>query len=301
MGRGAGISVDARIFSREMRHSVGLEWRLLVTPRSPGPGCQRGKPSPAARLPSSKSGGRVSGSPAVWRLVWLAGMSGQRLRGPAAVAAPLTGPRPDACAVAVTGVVEASPARKEFKRTVSLKGWLPRLDWKDKLAPGGVRHVPCRLGSQPVLADAGGHRHELRLSAEVEAALSGVYRRRRYPGCSSAARYRAGSGGGAVVIPFVASSPLATLLLMSGRHSRALLAAGCGLSGVCSGVVFGSATAWVQELSPRSRGQCPPCGDRAVGWIRVRAGGGVGARARGGTLGVAPRDGLPAAPVRQRQ
>jgi MFS family permease len=53
-----------------------------------------------------------------------------------------------------------------------------------------------------------------------------------------------------VVIPFVAASPLATSLLMSGRDSLALLAAGRALSGVCSGVVFGSATAWVQELSP---------------------------------------------------
>jgi hypothetical protein len=96
-------------------------------------------------------------------------MSGQRLRGPAAVAAPLTGPRPDACAVAVTGVVEASPARKEFA-----VGW------------GANQFSPMLVA----------YRHELRLSARVEAALFGIYRRRRYPGCSSAARYRTGSGGG---------------------------------------------------------------------------------------------------------
>ena len=46
------------------------------------------------------------------------------------------------------------------------------------------------------------------------------------------------------------ASPLATTLLMAGGHSLALLAAGRALSGLCSGVVFGSATAWVQELSP---------------------------------------------------
>ena len=44
-------------------------------------------------------------------------------------------------------------------------------------------------------------------------------------------------------------SPLATLLLMLGPRSLALVSAGRALAGLCSGVVFGSATAWVQELS----------------------------------------------------
>jgi MFS family permease len=35
-----------------------------------------------------------------------------------------------------------------------------------------------------------------------------------------------------------------------GPHSLAIITAGRALSGLCSGVVFGSATAWVQEVSP---------------------------------------------------
>ena len=52
-----------------------------------------------------------------------------------------------------------------------------------------------------------------------------------------------------MVLPFVALSPLATLLLVLGPRSLALISAGRALAGLCSGVVFGSATAWVQELS----------------------------------------------------
>ena len=44
-------------------------------------------------------------------------------------------------------------------------------------------------------------------------------------------------------------SPLATLMLMLGPRSLPVIAAARALAGLCSGVVFGSATAWVQELS----------------------------------------------------
>jgi MFS family permease len=53
-----------------------------------------------------------------------------------------------------------------------------------------------------------------------------------------------------VVWPFVALSPLATLLLVLGPRSLTMLAVGRALAGLCSGVVFGAATAWVQEVSP---------------------------------------------------
>ena len=53
-----------------------------------------------------------------------------------------------------------------------------------------------------------------------------------------------------MVWPFVALSPLATLLLVLGPRSLAVIAAGRALAGLCSGVVFGAATAWVQEVSP---------------------------------------------------
>ena len=53
-----------------------------------------------------------------------------------------------------------------------------------------------------------------------------------------------------VVWPFVALSPLATLLLVLEPRSLAMIAAGRALAGLCSGVVFGAATAWVQDVSP---------------------------------------------------
>src|ERR1700745_363319 len=37
---------------------------------------------------------------------------------------------------------------------------------------------------------------------------------------------------------------------MLGPRSLAVIAAGRALAGLCSGVVFGAATAWVQEVSP---------------------------------------------------
>jgi predicted MFS family arabinose efflux permease len=56
-------------------------------------------------------------------------------------------------------------------------------------------------------------------------------------------------GRRSLVLPFVALSPLATLILIVGREDPVLLATGRLLAGVCSGVVFGTASAWVQELS----------------------------------------------------
>ncbi len=93
------------------------------------------------------------------------------------------------------------------------------------------------------------YRHELRLGAGGVAGLFLVYALTLIPGLLVGGPASDRFGRRPVVLPFVALSPLATLLLVLGPRSLALISAGRALAGLCSGVVFGSATAWVQELS----------------------------------------------------
>jgi predicted MFS family arabinose efflux permease len=93
------------------------------------------------------------------------------------------------------------------------------------------------------------YRHELRLGAGVVAGLFLVYALTLIPGLLIGGPASDRFGRRPVVLPFVVLSPLATLLLVLGPRSLALICAGRALAGLCSGVVFGSATAWVQELS----------------------------------------------------
>ena len=93
------------------------------------------------------------------------------------------------------------------------------------------------------------YRHELGLGAGAVAGLFLVYALTLIPGLLIGGPASDRFGRRPVVLPFVALSPLATLLLVLGPRSLALITAGRALAGLCSGVVFGSATAWVQELS----------------------------------------------------
>jgi predicted MFS family arabinose efflux permease len=93
------------------------------------------------------------------------------------------------------------------------------------------------------------YRHELRLGAGAVAGLFLVYALTLIPGLLIGGPASDRFGRRPVVLPFVALSPLATLLLVLSPRSLALISAGRALAGLCSGVVFGSATAWVQELS----------------------------------------------------
>jgi Major Facilitator Superfamily len=94
-----------------------------------------------------------------------------------------------------------------------------------------------------------GYRHDLGLGAGVLAGLFAIYAAALIPGLLIGGPVSDRIGRRPAVIPFVVASPLATVLLMLGPHSLGLIAAGRALAGLCSGVVFGSATAWVQELS----------------------------------------------------
>ena len=94
------------------------------------------------------------------------------------------------------------------------------------------------------------YRHELRLTAGEVAGLFLVYALTLIPGLLIGGPASDRFGRRPVVWPFVALSPLATLLLMLEPRSLAMIAVGRALAGLCSGVVFGAATAWVQEVSP---------------------------------------------------
>jgi len=93
------------------------------------------------------------------------------------------------------------------------------------------------------------YRHELRLTAGEVAGLFLVYALTLIPGLLIGGPASDRFGRRLVVWPFVALSPLATLLVL-GPRSLAMIAVGRALAGLCSGVVFGAATAWVQEVSP---------------------------------------------------
>ena len=94
------------------------------------------------------------------------------------------------------------------------------------------------------------YRHELSLSAGAVAGLFLVYALTLIPGLLVGGPASDRFGRRPVVWPFVALSPLATLLLVLGPRSLVMIAIGRALAGLCSGVVFGAATAWVQEVSP---------------------------------------------------
>jgi predicted MFS family arabinose efflux permease len=93
------------------------------------------------------------------------------------------------------------------------------------------------------------YRHALGLGPGEIAGLFAVYGVALIPGLLVGGPASDRFGRRAVVLPFAALSPVATLLLVLGPHSIAMISAGRALAGVCSGVVFGSATAWVQDLS----------------------------------------------------
>jgi MFS family permease len=93
------------------------------------------------------------------------------------------------------------------------------------------------------------YRHALGLGATAIAGLFAIYAATLIPGLLAGGPASDRFGRRAVVLPFVALSPLATLLLVLGPRSLPVIAAGRALAGLCSGTVFGAATAWVQDLS----------------------------------------------------
>jgi predicted MFS family arabinose efflux permease len=93
------------------------------------------------------------------------------------------------------------------------------------------------------------YRHALGLGPGEIAGLFSVYGIALIPGLLAGGPASDRFGRRAVVLPFAALSPVATLLLVLGAHSLPMIIVGRALAGLCSGAVFGSATAWVQDLS----------------------------------------------------
>ncbi|WP_139983876.1 MFS transporter [Nocardioides litoris] len=93
------------------------------------------------------------------------------------------------------------------------------------------------------------YREELGMSVQTRAFLFGVYAAGLVPALLVGGAASDRWGRRAVVLPFVALSPLASVLLLVEHDSTAGLAAARLLAGACSGVVFSAATAWVAELS----------------------------------------------------
>jgi Major Facilitator Superfamily len=96
------------------------------------------------------------------------------------------------------------------------------------------------------------YRDRLGLSAGTLGIIFGVYALGLVPGLLLGGAASDRFGRRALVIPFVALSPLASLLLILTRESVTGLGVARFLAGVCSGVVFSAASAWVQDLSARA-------------------------------------------------
>lgn len=93
------------------------------------------------------------------------------------------------------------------------------------------------------------YRDEIGLSDQTRAVLFGVYAFGLIPGLLVGGRLADRHGRRRIVVPFVALSPLATVLLIVGRHHPEVLGVARLLAGAISGVVFAGGSAWVQELS----------------------------------------------------
>jgi len=93
------------------------------------------------------------------------------------------------------------------------------------------------------------YRDRLGLSAGTLGAIFGVYALGLVPGLIVGGAASDRYGRRALVIPFVALSPVASLLLILTRESATGLGVARFIAGVCSGVVFSAASAWVQDLA----------------------------------------------------
>lgn len=116
------------------------------------------------------------------------------------------------------------------------------------------------------------YRSELGMSTQARALLFAVYAVGLIPALLVGGAASDRWGRRAVVVPFVALSPVATALLVVSSGWVPGLALSRLLAGVSSGVVFGAASAWVADLS---EGDPPGAGARRAA-LSLSAGFGLG-------------------------
>ncbi|MCY7397040.1 MAG: MFS transporter [Nocardioides sp.] len=128
------------------------------------------------------------------------------------------------------------------------------------------------------------YRDELDMSTQTRAFLFGVYALGLIPALLLGGAASDRWGRRALVLPAVLASPLATVLLIVQHESVPGLAVARLLAGVCSGVVFSAASAWVSELS---EGEAPGTAARRAA-VALSAGFGVGPLVSGLVAEVVP-------------
>lgn len=116
------------------------------------------------------------------------------------------------------------------------------------------------------------YRAELGMSTQARALLFALYAVGLIPALLVGGAASDRWGRRAVVVPFVALSPVATVLLVVSSHWVPGLAVSRLLAGVSSGVVFGAASAWVADLSATD---APGAGARRAA-LSLSAGFGLG-------------------------
>lgn len=116
------------------------------------------------------------------------------------------------------------------------------------------------------------YRDELGMSTQTRAFLFGVYAVGLIPALLLGGAASDRWGRRAIVVPLVALSPIASVVLIVGSESVIGLAVARLLAGICSGVVFSAASAWVSEMSVD---EAPGTGARRAA-ISLSAGFGVG-------------------------
>lgn len=109
------------------------------------------------------------------------------------------------------------------------------------------------------------YRHALGVSTGTLEAMFGAYALGLIPGLLLAGPLSDSRGRRAVVIPAAVLSLVASLVLVAGADSVALLFVGRLLAGVSSGAVFSAGTAWLRETS------LPPVGTASHAMVARRA------------------------------